>query len=73
MNININKIDKGNKEVEILNVKLDEKEISTLLSQKGFYKAYHMNKKNWLTILLDDTIEDIKIMKLIEKSHRFTE
>lgn len=73
MNINKNKIDQGNEEVEILNVKLDEKEVNTLLERKGFYKAYHMNKKNWVTILLDDTVDDKEIISYIEKSHQLTE
>jgi len=76
MNINKNKIDqqdKENKEVEVLNVKLEEDEISNLLNRKGFYKAYHMNKKNWITILLDDTIKDEEIMNYIDKSYEFTE
>lgn len=73
MNINRGKIDKGSEEVEILNVKLDEEEIKILLNRKGFYKAYHMNKENWITILLDDTIKDEEIMTYIVKSHKFTE
>lgn len=70
MNINISKIDKGNKEIEIINVKLDEKEIQELLNKKGYYKAYHMNKKNWITIILDDTLKDEYIEKLIDKSYK---
>lgn len=73
MNINKSKIDKGTEEIEILNVKLDEEKIKQLLTKKGFYKAYHMNKENWITILLDDTIKDEEIMNYIEESHKFTE
>ena len=51
-----------------MNVKLDKDEITELLKTRGFYPAYHMNKKNWITILLDDTISDEVIMCLIEKS-----
>lgn len=74
MNIDKSKIDKtccG--EVEIINLKLDEKEISDLLNKKGFYPCYHMNKKYWITIILDDTISDEKIIELIKKSHKYTE
>ncbi len=73
MDINKNKIDKGNEIVEIINIKLDEKEIEKLLKLKGFYKAYHMNKTHWITIILDDTLKDKEIMEYIEKSHKFTE
>lgn len=73
MNINKSKIDTSFEEVEILNVKLDEEKIKRLLNRKGFYKAYHMNKENWITILLDDTIKDEEIINYIEESHKFTE
>ncbi len=72
-NINKSKIDVGDEEVEILNVKLNKDKIKTLLSRNGFYKAYHMNKENWITILLDGTIKDEEIMSYIEESHKFIE
>ena len=69
LRIDKSKIDvKSKGDVEVLNVKLDKDEITELLKTKGFYPAYHMNKKNWITILLDDTISDEVIMCLIEKS-----
>ena len=59
--------------VEVMNIKLDKDEIQELLFQDGFYEAYHMNKKLWITIALDETVEDGRIMKLIEESHSYTE
>ncbi len=70
MNIDINKLgEKYHKEIEIINIKLNKEEIDTLLKEKGFYKAYHMNKNNWLTISLCDNINDKKITDLIDKSY----
>ncbi len=60
-------------EVEVLDIKLAEEEIAQLLSQAGFYPAYHMNKKNWISVVLDETVADEQICALIQKSHRFTE
>ena len=72
-NIDKSKLDKNFKgEIEILNIKLDKNEIQNLLKQKGFYPAYHMNKQSWITIILDETLSDKKIMALIEKSHYFS-
>lgn len=73
MNINKSKIDEGDYEIEIINVKVDSKKIPELLIKKGYYKAYHMNKENWITIILDDTLSDEEIEKCIEKSHQYTE
>ena len=73
MEIDKNKITEKTGKVEILNVKLDENKITELLQRDGIYKAYHMNKKNWLTLVLDDTLKDEEIMTYIEESHSFTE
>ncbi len=73
MNIDKNKLDeKSTGEVEIIDIKLEPNEIDYLLKQDGFYPAYHMNKKSWITIILNNTISDEKIMNLIEKSHSYT-
>lgn len=74
MNIDRSKLDETQKgEIEVLNLKLDKNEIQKLLKEKSFYPAWHMNKKSWITIILDETISDKTILELIEKSHRFTE
>ena len=72
MNINKNKLDKSDEEVDILNIKLPPNKIAKLLNDKGFYQAYHMNKVNWITILLDETISDNEIMTYIDESYQLT-
>ena len=73
MNIDYSKIVKSKKgEIEIINIKLDKAEIQELLTQEEFYPAWHMNKKNWISIILDETLPDKKIMEYIEESHSYT-
>ncbi len=73
MNIAKEKIEeKAKEEVEIINLKVDPNKISKLLDKKGFYKAYHMNKKHWITIILNDTISDKGIIKLVDESYFLT-
>ena len=50
-------------------MKLSPDKVSELLMQKSFYKAYHMNNKSWITIILDDTIMDKVIEELIDESY----
>ena len=69
MNLDLSKLDNKSGEVEIINVKLNENKIEKLLDKKGFYKAYHMNKKDWISIILNDTIDDKEIFKLIDESY----
>lgn len=56
-------------EIEIINLKLNSDAIPSLLKKEEFYPAYHMNKKNWITIILDDTLKDTEIMEYIKLSH----
>ena len=58
--------------IEVLDIKLSSNNVQKYLEYKNFYPAYHMNKKHWITIILDDSIEDNKIMELIEESYNYT-
>ena len=70
MNIDISKLDnKYSGEVDIINIKLEKNKIKDLLNKKGFYKAYHMNKENWISIVLNDTLNDNDIIDLVEESY----
>lgn len=72
-NIDYSKLDKTKKgEIEIINIKLDKEEIQELLQKEGFYPAWHMNKKSWITIILNETLSDNEIMKYIDESYSFT-
>ncbi len=74
MQIDQNKLDPKKKgEVEIVNVKLNPNRIKELIKKKGFYKAYHMNKKYWITIVLNDTIPDEQVMEFINESYLLNE
>lgn len=55
-------------EIEIINVKVDDL-VNDYLKEKGIFPAYHMSKKSWITIILDDTCKDEKIMELIDISY----
>lgn len=55
--------------IELINVKVDENNLDKLLLNTGYYEAYHMNKKNWISIILDNTLKDEEIYKLIDNSY----
>lgn len=71
MNIARQKLDGGAADdiVEIMNLKLPPKKIIELSTQDGFFPAYHMNKINWITIVLDDSLSDELIVGLICESY----
>ena len=55
--------------IEIINLKLDETMIKELIKIDGFYRAYHMNKKSWISIILDNTLDNEIIYSLIDQSY----
>ena len=58
--------------IDVLNVKCDPDTVSVLSFQKGFAPAYHMNKKHWLTILLDGSVTEEQIYNLLDISYELT-
>ena len=58
--------------LNIINVKIDTSKRDELYEIKGIYPAFHMNHKMWVSIALDETISDDKIMKLIQCSFDLT-
>ena len=71
MKISWDKLEKGREGlVEAVNFKHDQ--VADLLSQKGIYPAFHMNKRYWISLPLDDTLSDEELLELIEKSWNLT-
>ena len=56
-------------DVEVINVKADKDQIDVLLGQEGIYPAFHMNKKCWVSIILDGTLSDSAICRMVSESH----
>ena len=70
MNIDKSKIipNSSSKEIEILNIKVDDL-VEVLLKGKGIYPSYHLSKKSWITIILDDILTDNEVIKFIDISY----
>ncbi len=62
----------GDEIVDILDVKCEPDMIASLSAQRGFYKAYHMNKQHWITIILDGTVRDDEILGMVDISYEMT-
>lgn len=71
MKISWDKLEKGREGlVEAVNLKQDQ--VSDLLVKKGIYPAFHMNKRYWISVPLDDSLSDEEVLELIEKSWNLT-
>ena len=71
MRISWEKLDKGKEgEVEVVNLKNDQ--VAEMLTLKGIYPAFHMNKSYWISVPLDDKLSDQQILDLIKTSWGLT-
>lgn len=60
---------KGREEVvEIINIKVEAGQMKELLAISGIYPAYHMSKKTWVSISMDDSLPDEVLFDLVNKS-----
>ncbi len=63
----------SNDEIDIINLKCDPLLIDSLVeNDEGFHRAYHMNKRQWLTVELKENFADDDLKYLIGLSYKLT-
>ena len=74
MNIDRRHLDKNSAEemIDVINLKVDENRAAALHKIRGIYPAYHMNHSKWISVTLDDTLDDRDVMDLVDESFRLT-
>ncbi len=59
----------GEGKIDIINLKCDPMLIGSLLCNKGYLPAYHMNKQYWISLVLDGSVNHKEITELINLSY----
>ena len=60
--------------VEIINLKFDKNQTYDFAETSDhIFPAYHMNKNNWITVVLDGGLSDEMVFGLIRKSYLLTD
>ena len=55
--------------VDVINLKIDDMIFRDMIIQEaGIMPAYHMNKMHWVSVLLDGTVPENKVLDLIDMS-----
>ena len=62
----------GEDVLDVVNFKCSPLLIGSLLGERGFFPAYHMNKENWITVALDGSAPDEQIKALLDWSYDAT-
>ena len=59
--------------VDVLNLKAPPLKIVDLIDYQTFYPAYHMNKKHWVSVVVDEKINLEQLQALIRQSYQLVE
>ena len=62
----------GDKIVDIIVLKNKQENIINLIDNEKYFAGYHMNKRNWFTIKLDDSIPIKEIYNFIDESYNIS-
>lgn len=58
--------------VEILDLRNSSEKVEKIVDHKKYYPGWHMNKKYWYTIILDESVSIEEIYKCIDESYQMT-
>lgn len=62
----------GDKIVDIIVLQNKRENIMNLIDNEKYFAGYHMNKRNWFTIKLDDSIPIKEIYDFIDESYNIS-
>ena len=56
--------------VDIIDLRIKPEELPRLVNDKNIFEGYHMNKKHWISLCLDGSIQTKKILNFVENSYK---
>lgn len=62
----------SNEKIEVIDLRYQKNEIKNIIDNKKIFSGYHMNKNNWISIKLDESVDTEKIFELIDNSYYLT-
>ena len=70
MTISENKLGlESTRQIEIIDLRYEKEHIAEIIDNEKVFPGYHMNKKSWITLKLDGSVEDDEIYRLIDHSY----
>lgn len=63
---------KSDKMIEIIDLRYQKEKIEDIVDNKKVFPGYHMNKKTWMTIKLDYSLDTETICNLIDNSYNLS-
>lgn len=73
LNLPLEKLGIDEKKVyTVLNVRYPKDRIKDFIDNNLIFPGYHMNKNNWISIILDERMDTKLVMKLIDESYQIS-
>ncbi len=60
----------SNEVVEIMDLRLEKEQMSKTVDNERYFPGWHMNKKSWYTIILDNSVSTEEICYRIDESYK---
>ena len=57
------------KEIEVIDLRYQKDMVDEVIDSIQIYPGYHMNKKSWITIILNNSMRTDEIIKFIDNSY----
>ena len=58
--------------IDIVNLKCDDFFGESVKKMAGVFPAYHMNKQHWISVVLNDSVDDDTVEMLLDMSYKLT-
>lgn len=55
--------------IEVIDLRYEKGKVSEIIDNKKVFPGYHMNKSSWITIKLDDSMDNLELFKLVDNSY----
>ena len=56
--------------IELIDFRIDPQELDNIADNERYFRAYHMNKKRWCTVLFNDSVSDEELFFRIDESYK---
>lgn len=65
---------RGNSEekIEVIDLRYQKDSTNEIIDGSKIFPGYHMNKKSWITVVLDNSVDNNKLFELIDNSYNLS-
>ena len=63
---------KGNEKIEIIDIRYQKDQTNGVINNESIFPGYHMNKRSWITILMNGSLANEELFELIDNSYNLS-